>query len=154
MTRASGIKLFAVQSAAQTLTGDITGRVLDANGAVVPNAKVTVRSAGTGLARTATTNDEGEYTVTQLPPGNYEIVVEASGFSKVLIKDVQLLVGTRQTLNVDLKAGAVTETVEVTSEDRRAPWAGKGMEAGECHFIPLPPFPCHCALLLFRARMV
>ncbi len=108
--------LFAVQSAAQTATGDITGRVLDANGAVVPNAKVTVRNAGTGIARTATANEDGEYTVTQLPPGNYEVAVEAAGFSKVLVKDVQLLVGTRQTLNVELKAGAVTETVEVTAE--------------------------------------
>jgi Carboxypeptidase regulatory-like domain/TonB dependent receptor len=108
--------LLIVRASAQTATGDITGRVLDANGAVVPNAKVTVRNAGTGQAREATTNGDGDYTVTQLSPGNYEVVVESAGFSKVLIKDVQLLVGTRQTLNVELKAGAVTELIEVTSE--------------------------------------
>jgi Carboxypeptidase regulatory-like domain/TonB dependent receptor-like, beta-barrel len=104
------------QTFAQVATGDVTGRVLDATGAVVPNATVTVRNAATGLARTATSNENGEYTITQLPPGNYEITVEAKGFSKVLLKDVQVNVGTKQTLNVDLKAGGVTETIEITAE--------------------------------------
>ncbi len=104
------------QTFAQVATGDVTGRVLDATGAVVPNATLTARNTGTGLARTATSNEEGEYTITQLPPGNYEITVEAKGFSKVLLKDVQVNVGTKQTLNVDLKAGGVAETIEITAE--------------------------------------
>ncbi len=63
-----------------------------------------------------TSDEEGSYTFTQLPPGSYEITVEAKGFSKVIVKDVELNVGTKQTLNIELRAGAVTETVEVTSD--------------------------------------
>jgi hypothetical protein len=103
-------------AAAQIATGDITGRVVDASGAVVPGATVTARSTGTGLTRAATTTSDGDYTITQLPPGIYEITVEARGFSKVLLKDVQVLVGARETRNVELKAGAVTETVTVTTD--------------------------------------
>lgn len=101
---------------AQTATGDITGRVLDPSGAVVTNATVAIRSTDTGLTRTATTNEEGEYTITQLPPGNYEITITAQGFSKVIVKDVPINVGTRQTRNIEVKAGAVTETVEINAD--------------------------------------
>ncbi len=103
-------------AAAQVTTGDITGRVVDPGGAVVPGATVTARSTGTGLTRAATTNSDGDYTITQLPPGIYEVTVEARGFSKALLKDVQVLVGARETRNVELKAGAVTETIEVTTD--------------------------------------
>jgi len=110
----SGLLLGRV--AAQVATGDLTGRVLDASGAVVPGATVTARNVGTGLTRATTSNEDGEYTITQLPPGGYEITVEAKGFNKALLKDLQVLIGTRQTRNVELKAGAVTETIEVTTD--------------------------------------
>jgi hypothetical protein len=103
-------------AAAQVVTGDITGRVVDPGGAVVAGATVTARSTGTGLTRSVTTTSDGDYTITQLPPGIYEVTVEARGFSKVLLKDVQVLVGARETRNVELKAGAVTETVTVTTD--------------------------------------
>ncbi len=102
-------------AAAQVATGDLTGRVLDANGAAVPGATVTARNEGTGLTRAATSNEDGDYTITQLPPGSYEITVEARGFSKALLKNVQVLVGARPTRNIELKAGAVTETVEISA---------------------------------------
>ncbi|HYP29807.1 MAG TPA: TonB-dependent receptor [Blastocatellia bacterium] len=98
---------------AQATTGDITGRVLDAQGNVVVNATVTIRNMGTGETRTATTNDEGVYLISQLAPGMYEIAVEAQGFSRTLLKDHQVSVGTKETLNFDLKPGNVAETVEV-----------------------------------------
>lgn len=110
------ILLPALPALAQTATGDITGRVLDPSGAVVTNATVALRSTDTGLARTAVTNEEGEYTITQLPPGTYEITVTAQGFSKVIIKDVPINVGTKQTRNIELKAGNVTETVEINAD--------------------------------------
>jgi hypothetical protein len=103
-------------AAAQVATGDITGRVLDPSGAVIQGAAVTARSAGTGLTRGVTTNSDGDYTITQLPPGIYEITVEARGFSKVVLKDVRVLVGARETRNIGLRAGAVTETVNVTTD--------------------------------------
>ena len=65
---------------AQVSTGDITGRVLDAQGNVVAGATVTAKNNANELTRSATTNDSGEYTLSQLPPGTYEIAAEARGF--------------------------------------------------------------------------
>jgi len=101
---------------AQVTTADITGRVVDQLGATVPNTTVTVRSIGTNQTRTTTTDEEGEYTITQLSPGVYEVSVEAQGFSKALLKDIELNIGSKQTLNFDLKPGAITEIVEVSSD--------------------------------------
>jgi len=105
----------APPAAAQVTTADLTGRITDQNGAAVPNATVTARSAGTGLTRTAQTNEEGAYTITQLTPGAYEVTVEAPNFSKALSRNLELNVGTRQTLNVTLQPGQITETVEVST---------------------------------------
>ena len=107
---------FGPAAAAQVTTADLTGRVLDANGAAVPGATVTVRHAGTGQTRTAQTNEDGDYTVSQLQPGTYEVTVEASNFSKALVKDLELNIGSRQTLNLELKPGQITETVDVSGE--------------------------------------
>src|SRR5688572_25416059 len=105
--------LSVVPALAQVTTADVTGRVLDQLDAVVPNASVTARNTGTGQSRTTTTDEEGSYNITQLPPGTYEISVEASNFSKALLKDVQLNVGAKQTLNFNLNPGQITETVQV-----------------------------------------
>lgn len=101
---------------AQASTATITGRILDPQGNVVPGANVTATNTATGLSRTTTSNDDGEYTIAQLPPGIYEITVEAKGFSRSLQKDFELNVGTKPTLNFELKAGGVAETVEVQSD--------------------------------------
>jgi hypothetical protein len=103
-------------AAAQVATGDITGRVADPGGSVVPGATVTARNTGTGLTRAVTTNSDGDYTISQLPPGIYDITVEARGFSRAVLKDVQVLVGARDTRNIDLRAGAVTETVTISTD--------------------------------------
>jgi hypothetical protein len=106
--------LITLPSSAQQTTADVTGRVVDPNGAVVVNATVTARNTGTNLTRTAQTNESGEYTISELPPGTYELSVEAANFSRALVRNLELNVGTRQTLNFNLTAGQVTETVEVS----------------------------------------
>ena len=98
---------------AQTATGDITGRVVDAQGNAVAGASVTAKNAATGATRTTNSNDAGEYTITQLPPGAYEVAAEANGFSRALQKNLEVNVGAKPTLNFELKPGGVTETVEV-----------------------------------------
>ena len=108
--------LLSVNAWAQETTADITGRVLDQNGGALPNANVTARNMGTGQARVVQTNPEGDYTITDLPPGRYEITVEAPNFSKAVIRELELNVGTTSTLNFDLKPGAITETVEVSAD--------------------------------------
>ncbi|MFN2494184.1 MAG: TonB-dependent receptor domain-containing protein, partial [Pyrinomonadaceae bacterium] len=105
-----------VPSYAQVNTGDITGRVEDQQGRVVPGATVTATNKGTGAARIATTNDAGEYTLAQLPPGKYDLIVEAQNFSKAIAKDFELNVGAKPTLNFELKPGAISETIDVTAD--------------------------------------
>jgi hypothetical protein len=71
----------------KTPLGSITGIVTDPNNAVIPNATVTVTNKATGAARKVTTQDEGNYTVESLFPGEYEVKLEAKGF----ITQVQVL---------------------------------------------------------------
>lgn len=108
--------LFVFSGAAQTTTASITGRVVDALGNVVPNATVTVTNKGTAQARSVVTGDDGEYSLTELVAGRYSVTVEAASFSRALLDEIELNVGTRQTVNFDLKPGNVTETVEVTTD--------------------------------------
>ena len=101
---------------AQTTTASVTGRVVDGQGNIVAGATVTATDKGTGQTRTVVTNSDGEYTLTGLPAGTYSMTVEAQSFNKALLESIELNVGTRQTLNFDLKPGNVSETVTVTTE--------------------------------------
>src|SRR5438045_5423598 len=69
-------------------TSRITGIVIDANGAVVIGASVTLKNKETRAERTATTNDEGRYVFPSLEPGDYDIVVDAKGFRKSTVSTV------------------------------------------------------------------
>jgi hypothetical protein len=102
----------ASAASAQVNTADITGTVLDQAGGAVAGANVLVRNVATGLERRTITGDTGDYLVALLPPGDYEVKVEAQGFSTVLQK-VSLVVGRRATLNFSLKPGAVTEVITI-----------------------------------------
>src|SRR5262245_23113864 len=77
---------------AQSNAADLQGTVRDAAGAVVPNATVTARNPATNLSRNTTTNDEGFYRIVNLPPGDYEITVEAPNFKKLVQQNVTLTI--------------------------------------------------------------
>ena len=98
---------------AQSDLGRISGYVKDPTGATVPNAKVMVRNK-TGLERQATTNESGYYTITNVPPGFYEISVEATGFRKYESTDNKLDPSADLAIDVPLTVGATSETVEVS----------------------------------------
>src|SRR3984885_13077424 len=83
----TAIPLFGVGT-----TGTIVGTVKDNSGAVVVNAAVTVRDQATNASRSVKTNESGDYTVPLLPPGTYELVIENTGFSPVVFKDIALAV--------------------------------------------------------------
>ena len=100
---------------AQSNAADVQGYVRDPNGAVVANASVTARNKATGIERTAQTNEEGFYQIVNLPPGEYEVTVEAANFSRASVPSVQLTVGQRADLDIPLAAGQVTETVVVSA---------------------------------------
>ncbi|HEX2268327.1 MAG TPA: carboxypeptidase-like regulatory domain-containing protein, partial [Pyrinomonadaceae bacterium] len=108
--------LLAVPAAAQVTTADITGRVLDQNGAAVANVTVTARNIATGQERTTQSDERGQYTLAELPPGTYDITAEAPNFSKAVLKAREINVGTTLTLNFDLKPGEITEIVNVTAD--------------------------------------
>src|SRR5258705_2210643 len=99
----------------QTIFGRISGTVTDSSGAVIPNATVTITNSATNLVRTTQTDDSGFYTVTNLPVGTYSVQVERTGFKKANLTDNALTADTRLTINASLEAGAVTETVEVST---------------------------------------
>ena len=99
---------------AQSNASDLQGFVRDAAGAVVVNATVTARNKATNLTRAAQSNDEGFYQITNLPPGDYEVTVEATNFSRANIPSLPLTVGQRADLDVPLAAGQVSETVTIT----------------------------------------
>ncbi|HEY0546561.1 MAG TPA: TonB-dependent receptor [Pyrinomonadaceae bacterium] len=98
----------------QANAADLGGFVRDQAGAVVAGATVTVRNTGTNLTRTATTNDEGFYQIVNLPPGMYEVTVEAANFKKAVLPQVKLTVGQRADIDVPLEIGGIGETVTVS----------------------------------------
>lgn len=102
----------------QEITGSIVGTVRDSTGAVVPGASVTITdSARKGVVvRTVATNDDGEFSVPNLPVGVYTVTVEAPNFKKTVNTDVKLDVSQRRSLSITLEAGQISETVTVESD--------------------------------------
>ena len=96
-------------------TGTILGTVTDTTGAVVPNAPVDVTNTATGVTITVRSTAAGDYTATNLLPGTYRVLVQMPGFSKTVETGIVLEVAQDARANLQLKPGAVTETVEVSS---------------------------------------
>ncbi len=108
----------ALAASAQEGTATLRGTVLDANGAAVPGAQVSIANQETGLnRRTATTGEDGEYVFTSLTPGLYRIMVEAAGFKRSLKENVKLDVGEEQEFKVGLEVGGADETVTVSADE-------------------------------------
>ncbi|HXT76962.1 MAG TPA: carboxypeptidase-like regulatory domain-containing protein [Candidatus Eisenbacteria bacterium] len=107
--------LTATQPAfAQSDLGSISGFVKDPSGAVVPDAKVTVRNPS-GIERTVTTNESGYFTITNIPAGFYAVTVEASGFQRYASSDNKLDPAGHLTIDVPLTVGSSTQTVQVAA---------------------------------------
>jgi hypothetical protein len=106
----------APRTHAQTVTGTIVGTVLDAQGAVVPNATISARNRETGLERTAISEAAGEFTVTSVPAGPYDVTVSAPGFRQEVRSGITMTVGATLRLDFKLSVGDVQQKVVVTSE--------------------------------------
>src|SRR5438552_5066743 len=114
---ALSIMLICIQTiSAQETRGTIRGTVTDPNKQAVANASVQVIDPSRGTKVSLTTNGEGLYTANYLFPGEYQIVVEATGFKKSIRNNVRLEISGAVTVDVPLEVGGAQETVNVTAE--------------------------------------
>jgi hypothetical protein len=94
----------------------ILGIVQDSSGAVVPNATVTVVSQATNLTRSANSNESGNYVISNLPIGLYDVSATAQGFKKFVLTKVEVTVSQQATVNITLDIGNVNESVTVQAD--------------------------------------
>src|SRR5262245_56596985 len=122
IAKSFGLGILVTLSLAISITGfaqsdntQISGFVKDSSGAVIANAKVSIKNETNGLERTSTTNGEGYYVVTQLPSGLYTVSVEANGFKLYKESSKKLDPNVPAKLVVSLQAGQVSEVVNITA---------------------------------------
>src|SRR5215831_958444 len=97
----------------QTDRGTITGTISDASGAVIPGATIQAKNTDTGLVYTAGSSETGNYTLPQLPAGNYEVTVELPGFKKFVRPGITIAATQIARIDGKLEVGANTEAVTV-----------------------------------------
>src|SRR3954463_6221416 len=107
---------FGVTAQAQS-TATLQGAVTDPQGAVVPNAKVTVRSQATSAERTAQTDADGNYQIASLQPGAYRVEVQAQGFQTQVVAALNVEVARTIVQNFQLTVGSVSQEITVTSDN-------------------------------------
>jgi hypothetical protein len=113
---AFGLVCFSAPAAkAQVLYGSVVGTVQDSSGGVVPGATVTITNRGTSQVRSASTNESGGYTFSNVLPGMYDLSVQADGFNAYLEEGVEVSINRVRRNNVTLSIGAVTEQVTVAA---------------------------------------
>jgi hypothetical protein len=148
VAKSIGLGLLAALSLAISLTGfaqsdntQISGFVKDQAGGVISGAKVTIKSDTKAFERVATTNSEGYFVITQLPPGLFTVKIEASGFKQYVESGRKLDPNIPASLDVSLQAGQVTETVNITastaSVQTESAALGKVVEGSQIQYIQL-----------------
>jgi len=107
---------------AQSLTGAISGTVVDAQGGILPGADVTLTNLQSKTVQRTVTNSDGVFVFASVPAGNYSVRVELSGFTTWEATDITLLLGQRRTMaGITLKVGGVAEVISVTARPEIAP---------------------------------
>jgi hypothetical protein len=107
------ISVGAAFAQAQSSSADLVGTVVDQGGAVIPGATVTVRSSATNISKTTTSDSGGEYKIIGLPPGAYDVTVEAKSFKKSSIKGITLTIGQTAQLEIKLEIGSQDVVVDI-----------------------------------------
>jgi hypothetical protein len=103
-------------SSAQTTTGQINGTVADSTGAVIPGVTVTAVNTDTHASRTVQSGSNGEFLITLLPVGNYELDIKKDGFSPLAAKSIKLDVSQSLTINPKLQIGTANVSVDVQAD--------------------------------------
>ena len=117
---AIAVLLFAAPLWGQTGTSAIRGTVTDQQGRVVPNASVTLTNMDTSASRTTQSTQSGDFVFDLIPPGDYRLEVQATGFRSNVLNNLHALIGKQTESNVQLEVGAATEVVEVTASSQEA----------------------------------
>ena len=102
--------------AQSSATGSLTGSVVDSSGGVLPGASITVTNRATGGSQTSVTGSAGEWTVSTLPVGRYDLTVELDGFKRTTQPDILVEAGITRRVHVTLHVGAITEQITVNGE--------------------------------------
>ena len=110
------IILSTVPVSGQTSNGTILGTITDSSHAVMANVQVSLTDTGTNTRRTDSTNAQGYFVFPNLAPGTYRVDVEQPGFQKTVRSDIGLDANSTVRVDLQMTPGAVTETVDVTSE--------------------------------------
>jgi Carboxypeptidase regulatory-like domain len=96
-------------------TGQVVGTVMDASGAAIVDAEVTLTDTATNEPRTSMSNGAGRYVFSNVPPGKYDVTINKQGFRLAKLTSQEVVVGETRTLDVKLEIGSSTEVVEVTT---------------------------------------
>jgi Carboxypeptidase regulatory-like domain len=133
---------FAAAANAQQGTSSLRGRVLDAQGAVLPGVTTVVTHQESGIYREVVSNADGSYLITGIMPGLYRVTAKLDGFKAYDRRDVLFEVGRTVTLDVVLEVGGLEETVTVTGEspliDLTSNQVGGNITQGELKELPNP----------------
>src|SRR5438045_8379825 len=99
-----------------TTTGAINGKITDASGAVMPGVTVTITSPSMQGTRTDTTGADGIYRFSAIPPGDYTVRYELSGFETQIREGLRVGLGFTATVNIELRVARLTESVTVSGQ--------------------------------------
>jgi len=132
----------AAAAFAQGGTGQLSGNVVDANGAVVTGASLNLTSLVTAQEREAVTNESGDFVFTLLPAGSYKLEITASGFRTVVVDEVKINVTQTTTLPVRLDPATVSGMVTIQAEtplvQQETSQVGRTIEEQTIRQLPLP----------------
>lgn len=138
---AGALLLMAGSAFAQSITGTLVGTLHDSSGGVIVGAALTVTNRDTGISVSQKSDEQGNYIVTNLPPGTYNIKVEYPGFRTAASADNVVQVQQTTRVDVELMPGAVTEILDVVAS---APLVrsttseiGHVIESGQIQVLPL-----------------
>jgi hypothetical protein len=108
--------LLTAPASAQDSRGAITGRIVDAQGGVLPGVTVTIVNTGTNSTTTAVTNETGQFNALFLIPGTYRVTIELSGFRTAVNEKVSVSVGDRLQLDFTMEPAGINESVQVVGQ--------------------------------------
>ena len=126
---------------AQEFRGTVTGRVVDAQSAAVPNARITAVLVATGAQSVTNSGLDGLFTIPFLSPGTYRLEADAAGFKKYIRENLAVDAGERMAVDIQLQVGQQTESITVTADasmlDTTTATAGQVINSDQVENLPM-----------------